>query len=90
MKHETTVIPQIHMNGSGGKHLLEGYRAGINALSEAIDTINAITMHERDYYTISDTAFTEAKAQHVEMLQELLSCKQFLKKITVGIYEQVI
>jgi hypothetical protein len=90
MKHETIVVPQIHMNGSGGKHLLEGYRAGIDALSEAIETINAITVHGRDYYTISDTAIIEAKAQHAEMLQELLSCKQFLKKIILGIYDQVI
>jgi hypothetical protein len=59
-----TMLPQIHMNGSGAKALAEQAEAARQALYAAQEALSAAAPNARDYYTIGDDAFRVARAEH--------------------------
>ena len=74
----TRTLPTVHINGSGGGTLLDGYRNAYRALEEAIDKFHDIEFHARDYYAQGPDAFNNAKADRDAQLAKLKEIKSYL------------
>ena len=55
--------PTIHLNGTAKVDLLNEHEAAIRAVSNAIETVNLITVHGRDYYPQGAEAYAEARQE---------------------------
>jgi len=66
--------PTIHLNGTSGETLTEGYLDAMDAISNAMRKLGAIAPHARDYYVQGDDAFHKVwteNAARVTMLQHV-------------------
>ena len=59
-----TQLPMVHTNGTSGQALASEYANALRALDDAIETLNSVTVHGRDYYPIGDRAFCDAQLEH--------------------------
>jgi hypothetical protein len=65
------MIPTIHSNGSGKAALLdELHEAGV-ALDKAIEAVQQVTVHGRDYYVQGPAAYTQAREEMDRRLSAL-------------------
>lgn len=83
---QKTVIPTVHLNGSGAKNLKAQYEEAIDAVSTAINALPA--PHARDYYVQEDGAFEVARKQFREQILKLEAVREELKTIYFGITDQ--
>lgn len=81
-------IPTVHLNGSGGKSLLDGYLKAMGAISHAIRACQETAPHGRDYYVQSGHTLCQAMEEHVSRLATLQSIKNELNTLAVGIARQ--
>lgn len=56
--------PTIHMNGSNGQSLFDGYYAALEAVQAAQKALAACAPHGRDYYVQEGDATNEAIEEH--------------------------
>lgn len=54
-------LPAIHLNGSGRENLLRQYIAAHHALNRFCAALASAECHARDYYPISDEAYSDAR-----------------------------
>lgn len=78
-KTQTTILPLIHLNGSGKQNLCSGYYKAYTAAHELMDAMAEIGFHARDYYPISSTAFYEAQTQRTKHMDNLRDLIQYLE-----------
>ena len=83
------IVPLIHLNGTSRLALLEEYRAADQAIREALSCVQAITVHERDFYLQDLQAFKLAQAQHEARVVDLYSMLNQIDEIWNAINEQV-
>lgn len=84
-----TIIPTIHMNGTGGKTLLAEYSAAAKAVQDAIKILGQATLNGRDFYPQGPHAFEDARDQRIEMDKSLESVLEALQAIRIGIMDQL-
>lgn len=75
--------PLVHMNGSGKDSLLDGYRNAWEALSKAMDALQATSPHMRDYYPLKDGSklYERARRQHLDRSAALEQIKDDMKEL---------
>lgn len=80
--------PQVHLNGTSGRTLMNDYREVAETLHKAIDALAATTPHMRDYYVQvdGDAKFHLAREEHQRRLQKL----QDVIDDMAALYEHVI
>ena len=83
-----TQFPRIHSNGTSADVLIAEYRAAADAVRDAIKAVKAVTVHGRDYYTISSDAGEVAYAEHYQRLNALHRIEGELMAIAVNIMDQ--
>ncbi len=66
-----TVIPTIHINGTGAETLRAEYQALSKALQAAEDRLLAATCNGRDFYPQGPDAYYVARQERDEMLAKL-------------------
>lgn len=54
-------LPLVHLNGTGRDTLTKEYYAAYRSLKTSIEHFLDITCNARDYYPISDSAYTKAR-----------------------------
>ena len=58
------MLPTIHMNGTSGRALLEGYCEAISAVQAALEALARAAPNGRDYYPQGPDACAQADAEH--------------------------
>jgi hypothetical protein len=57
------IKPIIHLNGTSGQELADGYLAAYTAVNDALDAIRQIEFNARDYYPIGMDKWVEAQQE---------------------------
>lgn len=65
------VTPTVHLNGSDGRTLAEGYRRAADSIRRAIEIHGESAPHGRDYYPQGDDAYYAAAREHGERFDRL-------------------
>ncbi len=83
------IFPVIHLNGSGKTNLIRGYEEAADALRKALDALQAMRPHPRDYY-VSDrpSAFAEAVAEHDARSQAVFSVYKEIEALWVKVADE--
>ena len=89
-KGVTMQAPTIHLNGTGKNALLNETEAAYRALGDAIDSVENITVHMRDYYVKPDgpEAYQEARKDMDRRLKVLHEVRDEVLWIHGKILEQ--
>lgn len=82
-------IPAIHLNGSSAGRLLDDNNCAQNAIMRAIDAMNSVSPHGRDFYTKGDGALAIAIEEHDGRVRALQGVLKELVAIEDGIRAQV-
>ena len=81
-------FPTIHLNGTSYTALHTEYMEAYEAVRAAIDALQKVTVHGRDYYVQEGNAASEAYAEHHERLRALEKVKSDLEKIIINLINQ--
>jgi hypothetical protein len=84
----TLQFPQININGQDGMTLLRQYDTAMSAVVAAIEALQAIDVHGRDYQTLDSEAYSNAREQHRERLWSLEAINNDLTAIALDIFKQ--
>jgi hypothetical protein len=84
-----TQFPRIHLNGTHGPDLLKDYTIAQQAVWAAIKTLQAVTPHGRDYYTIGGNAISTAMDDHLARLKGLTDIHCQLQAICFSLHDQI-
>jgi hypothetical protein len=86
---ENYPLPFIHSNGTGAKDLFAEYDDAEEKLIAFIDAWKNITCNGRDYYTISQEAYSRARDKREEISAKILEVKEYIKAHQVHIYKHL-
>jgi 2-methylcitrate dehydratase PrpD len=75
-----TLLPTIHLNGTGAKNLQEEYHAVRNAVEVAIDLLAKATCNARDFYPQGGDAYQQARQEREEMFEKLHHVSQYAEE----------
>jgi len=85
------MLPTIHMNGTSGRALLEGYCEAISAVQAALETLARAAPNGRDYYPQGPDACALADGEHdarkralIGVLNELQTLAEHVADRQVG------
>ena len=81
-------LPTIHMNGTSGKSMYAEYRNAMDAVQDAMESLNDATLNGRDYYPQGPEAFEKAREHRNAMNQKLRSVLSDLGHIALSIHDQ--
>jgi len=86
-----TQFPQINLNGTDAKVLLDEYMNAIAGVANAIECLKQVTCHGRDYQTLPDMrdAASIAFREHGERLEKLQQVHNDLHAIAIEIDRQI-
>lgn len=65
------MVPRVHLNGDTKDTLLRELRDAHDAVDAAIKKVQEITIHGRNYYPISQHAYTKARHEQDVRLRRL-------------------
>jgi hypothetical protein len=84
------IIPQININGTNGDQLVAEAEAAYDALIKAVNAVENMTVHGRDFQTCAaaDTVTSKARNEHRERLMRLRGIKEDVSDILTGLIEQ--
>mgnify|MGYP000019312287 CR=1 FL=1 len=82
-------LPTIHINGTSGRELREGYDTAADALHDFVDRWGAITFNARDYYVQDDAAFEKAREQREEIGRHIAAVREYLDAHREHLFECV-
>jgi len=77
------ITPTIHMNGTSGRDLAEGYSKAARAVDAAIDAIAQAGPNGRDYYPQGPEAMTKAVEEHSARLYALRQVHTELQELCI-------
>jgi hypothetical protein len=83
-----TIIPTVHLNGTGYDTLYEEYNAAYDAVKKAIDAMYDTTCNGRDYYVQGGSAYYRARDERQAAIDKLSKVKDYLAEVLVGIIDQ--
>ena len=82
------IFPTLHLNGTSGPMLIEGYKDAVRAVNAAIDAMAKIEFNGRDYYPQGDDAFRQARKEHAARFEALNQVQAELIKIAMSVHDQ--
>lgn len=85
----TIQFPQINLNGTNGNELLQENMDAYAAVNNAIDYLSKVTVHGRDYQTLSGGAYYAARQEHLGRIAKLESVRADLAAIAAEISRQL-
>ena len=88
MEENELVIPVIHLNGTG-KALLEEFEAASDAFDEFVEKFKEVTCHGRDYYVISDDAFSKAREARCVIERHIKEIGSYLEAHLIALNDQL-
>lgn len=65
--------PLVHLNGSSGEFLLEGYAEAASKLRAALLALEHTAPNARDYYPRGEESFRKARSEHDSRVQVLMA-----------------
>lgn len=84
------VAPLVHLNGTAGGDLANGYRAACIALDKAREALRATCPNGRDYYRHADPgAMAQATREHDARCARLRAVGEELEALLRNVREQV-
>lgn len=86
---KTIAVPTIHLNGSSPERLMEGYMEAYKALHKALEVLGETAPNARDYYVVSDTAFTVARNQHDARMQSVKNVLEEMHALMDHVQDQI-
>ena len=86
--YSNLIVPTVHLNGDSKRALHAQYEAAEEAVYEAINALNEITVHGRDYCPQGNDAINDAVEQHRQFRQALHTVKTHLSEIACAIEAQ--
>lgn len=78
-----STFPTIHMNGTSGRDLAEGYADAYRAVDAAIDAVAKAGPNGRDYYPQGAEAMSRATIEHRERLEALRKVYEELQELCI-------
>jgi hypothetical protein len=81
-------IPTIHLNGTSGPALLDGYAAAHDAIDKAIEALAAAELNGRDYYPQGPDAYYQARKESDEAFEKLRAAQNYVGEMLTGICDQ--
>jgi hypothetical protein len=81
-------IPTIHLNGTSGPALRDGYAEAYDALEKAIDALASADLNGRDYYVQGPDAYYQARKERDEAFAKLRAAQEYVGEMLVGICNQ--
>lgn len=82
------MIPTLHLNGTSFETLLNEATKAHAALTHAISALQDMTVHARDYYVQSDSAYSTARAEHEKRVETLRRVQHELLDYTLALMMQ--
>jgi hypothetical protein len=79
----------IHLNGTAGEDLHAEYRIAVMAVDVAIQALQAVTVHARDYYPKGESCYRHAAAEHRIRLTKLQTVYDELTEIQINLGDQL-
>ena len=83
-----TIIPTVHLNGTGYDTLYKEYNAAYEATRRAIDAMYDTTCNGRDYYPQGEGVYYRARDERQAAIDKLSKVKDYLAEVLVGIIDQ--
>ena len=77
------ITPTIHMNGTSGRDLAEGYANAYRAVDAAIEAVAKAGPNGRDYYPQGPEAMTQAVEEHRARLESLRQIHRELQELCI-------
>jgi hypothetical protein len=87
MSTEKLFVPTVHLNGTSGKDLYEGYVKARHAIHDAFKALEDTCPNGRDYYPQGPEAVHKATEQHVKRMDSLFGVYVELGKILEAIVD---
>lgn len=81
-------LPLVHINGTSRQGLIEPLSEACDAVTKAIEKVEAAAPNQRDYYPLGDAAWAMARDQHAARLDALSGVLRDLCAIVFGIEDQ--
>lgn len=81
------IAPRVHMNGDTKGELQRTLIEAVHAIKQAQKALIETSPHARNYYVISDAAYTQARAEHVSRVTRLKDIEDELIAIYGAIEE---
>lgn len=81
--------PSIHLNGTSAESLFKDYLGAYEAVSHALDALQKIPPHGRDYYVQPGDPYPAARAEHDARLQKLQDVKDDLEALALHCQEHI-
>lgn len=75
------ILPSIHMNGTSRAELQRLNCTAWSKINEAISALQHAAPNARDYYVQGDTAYRQAREEHLARIQRLVSVQEELSKM---------
>ena len=73
--------PTVHLNGTGRDTLVDGYTEAWRAAAVAIEALERVEFHSRDYHVQGPGAYSVAAEQRQQKLIELNGVKHYIETI---------
>lgn len=80
--------PVINLNGTSAESLTSEYGEAIFALRAAINAVQNITVHGRDFQTAADGLYQKARDEQIARLRKLEEVQAELESLREQVYEQ--
>lgn len=82
------IVPTVHINGTSGERLSEGFYEAAHAIDAARDKLAEAAPHARDYYVQGPSAYKLAKEQHLARMNKLTEVYDELFRIWEAVEDQ--
>lgn len=82
------MIPTVHLNGTDGAELEEGYRVAAAFVLAARRQVEATAPNGRDYYVQHDGAYAAAEREHRARREKLLDVQRELEALQLAVGRQ--
>jgi len=73
--------PLVHLNGTSGEVLLEGYIAAGVKLRAALAALDDVAPNARDYYPLGEASYSAARREHEQRALRVRSVLQEIYEI---------
>lgn len=88
---EHLAVPTVHLNGTSGTELKDGYMRANAAFSDALETLRGCAPNRRDYYTgaDSDVRWRRAVSQHEDRVSRVKEVVQEIEYLLIAVHAQI-
>lgn len=89
MSLKDLIKPTVHLNGTPGERLRDGYQVAAIAVLKAQDALQAAAPNARDYYVQGDSVYAKARAEHDERVMRLREIREELMALAESVQDQL-